>query len=59
MWTALDHVGTAALGCPAVRSAAISGQKTLELLLARTAEGGCPHAARDHRFETNSFPAMM
>jgi hypothetical protein len=39
-----DHVGTAALGCPAERSFAIcSPGKNRRALLDRTAEGGCPH----------------
>src|SRR5271170_5514324 len=45
------HVGTAALGCPAERSSAgrskDAGTEALarswRALLARTAEGGCPH----------------
>jgi hypothetical protein len=42
-----DHVGTAALGCPAEqRSAIFSAGKICRALLDRTAEGGCPHVVR-------------
>jgi len=37
------YVGTAALGCPAERSSAMSDKKIYRAPLDRTAEGGCPH----------------
>jgi len=40
-----DHVGTAALGCPAEQSSAISANPR-RAALDRTAEGGCPHVVR-------------
>jgi hypothetical protein len=38
-----DHVGTAALGCPAERSSAVCSARSCRASLDRTAEGGCPH----------------
>ncbi len=38
-----DHVGTAALGCPAEQGSAVCGTgKGCRAALGRTAEGGCP-----------------
>jgi len=43
-----DHVGTAALGCPAERSSAYSFQAmNCRAALDRTAGGGCPHVVLD------------
>ena len=45
--TATNHVGTAALGCPAEqRSAGLREQDVVGASLDWTAEGGCPHVVR-------------